>query len=131
MSTTFVAVDVETTGFDPEREFIIEVGVIVFRDHDILDEFTSLVNPGRDVPPEITRLTGITQAMVDDAPSMFTLRSRLRPLLANHIIIGHNVDFDLGFLNAERLGIGNHRLDTITLASILVPESGRYSLDAL
>ncbi|MCA9936964.1 MAG: DEAD/DEAH box helicase, partial [Anaerolineales bacterium] len=78
-----------------------------------------------------TLLTGITQAMVDDAPSMFTLRSRLRPLLADHIIVGHNVDFDLGFLNAERLGIGNHRLDTITLASILVPESGRYSLDAL
>ncbi len=131
MSTTFVAVDVETTGFSPERDAIIEVGVIVFRDNDILEEFASLVNPERAVPPEITRLTGITQAMVDDAPSMFTLRSRLRPLLANHVIIGHNVDFDLGFLNAERLGIGNHRLDTITLASILVPESGRYSLDAL
>jgi len=131
MSTTFVAIDVETTGFSPERDVIIEVGVIVFRDHDILDEFTSLVNPQREVPPEITRLTGITQTMVDDAPSMYVLRSRLRPLLADHILIGHNVDFDLGFLNAERLGIGNHRLDTITLASILVPESGHYSLDAL
>ncbi len=131
MSTTFSAVDVETTGFDPEREAIIEVGVIVFRENDILEEFTSLVNPGRDVPPEITRLTGITQAMVDEAPTMFTLRSRLRPLLGSHVIIGHNVDFDLGFLNAERLGVGNHRLDTITLASILVPEAGRYGLDAL
>lgn len=131
MSTTYVAVDVETTGLDPERDAIIEVGIIVFRDQDILEEFSSLVNPGRDIPAEITRLTGITQAMVDDAPFMYSLRSRLRPLLGNHVLVGHNVDFDLGFLNAERLAIGNRRLDTVTLASILVPEAGRYGLDAL
>ncbi len=129
--TTYVAIDVETTGFDPDRDAITEVAAIAFQGNDIVDEFSSLANPNQDIPAHITQLTGITQAMVDDAPTMYALRSKLRPILADHVLIGHNVDFDLGFLNAERLGIGNHRLDTITLASILFPEAGRFSLDSL
>lgn len=131
MSTTYVVVDVETTGLDPTRDAIIEVAAITFCEGEIVNEFTSLVNPGREVPAYITQLTGITQAMVEDAPSMFTLRSRLRSILADHVLVGHNVDFDLGFLRAERLAIGNHRLDTLTLAAILLPEAGRYGLEAL
>jgi ATP-dependent DNA helicase DinG len=131
MSTTYVIVDVETTGLDPEKDTIIEVAAIALRDHDILDEFTSLVNPLRDVPAYITHLTGITTDMVADAPTMFNVRPRLRAALSNHVLVGHNVDFDLGFLNQERLGVGNHRLDTVTLASILVPEAGRYDLESL
>lgn len=131
MSPIFAAIDVETTGLDPDRDAIIEVAVILFRDADILEEFSSLVNPGRDLPPEITRLTGITQAMVDGAPTMYELRGRLRALLANHVLVGHNVTFDLNFLTAERLAIGNPHLDTMTLASILVPEAGRFGLDVL
>ncbi|MEZ4643316.1 MAG: exonuclease domain-containing protein [Chloroflexota bacterium] len=131
MSTTYVTIDVETTGLNPDKDAIIEVAAITFRDFDILDEFSSLVNPQRDVPAEITALTGITTEMVADAPTLFTLRSRLRSILAEHVVIGHNVNFDLGFFHAERLGVGNRSLDTVTLASILVPDAGRYSLDAL
>ena len=130
-ATTYVVVDVETTGLDPQNDSIIEVAAITFRGNDILDEFSSLVNPHRTVPPYITQLTGITQAMVDDAPTMFTLRSRLRPKIGDHILVGHNVSFDLGFLEAERLGVGNHRLDTVTLASILFPDAGRFNLESL
>lgn len=131
MSTTYVAIDLETTGLDADNDRIIEVAAITFRDHDILDEFGSLVNPHRDLSPYITRLTGITQEMVNDAPGMFNLRSRLRAVLGDHVLVGHNVDFDLGFLRAERLGVSNHRVDTITLATILFPDAGRYNLDAL
>lgn len=131
MSITYVAVDVETTGLNSDKDAIIEVAAITFQELDILDEFSSLVNPHREVPPEISDLTGITSDMVSDAPSMFTLRTRLRSMIADHVVVGHNVNFDLGFLQAERLGVGNHCLDTVTLASILVPEAGRYSLDAL
>ncbi len=131
MLNTYVAVDIETTGLDASKDAIIEVAAITFRGNDIIDEYSSLVYPQRDIPPEITRLTGITQAMVEDAPSMHQVRSQLRPLLSNHVIIGHNVDFDLAFLREERLGFGNHRIDTITLASILVPEAGRFGLGAL
>lgn len=130
-ATTYVVVDVETTGLDPQTDSIIEVAAITFRGNDILDEFSSLVNPNRTIPPFITQLTGITQAMVEDAPTMFTLRSRLRPKIGDHVVVGHNVGFDMGFLQAERLGVGNHRLDTVTLASILFPDAGRFNLESL
>ena len=125
MMNSFVAVDVETTGLNPSKDAIIEVAAITFRGNDIINEFSTLVYPQRDIPVEITRLTGISQAMVEDAPVMYQVRSLLRPLLSNHVLVGHNVDFDLAFLQEERLGIGNHRIDTVTLASILVPEAGR------
>ncbi|MCA9874240.1 MAG: DNA-processing protein DprA, partial [Anaerolineales bacterium] len=131
MSTTYVIVDVETTGLDSQRDAIIEVAAITLRDHDILDEFTSLVNPYREIPAFISSMTGISNDMVADAPTMFTVRSRLRGMLSDHVVVGHNVDFDLGFLNEERLGVGNQRIDTLTLASILVPEAGRYDLESL
>jgi ATP-dependent DNA helicase DinG len=131
MSITYVAIDVETTGLDAGKDDIIEVAAITFRGADILDEFSSLINPRQNIPPFITKLTGITQAMVDDAPSMFTLRSRLRSVFGDHVLIGHNVEFDLGFLREERLGLGNHRLDTVTLATILFPDAGRFGLESL
>jgi ATP-dependent DNA helicase DinG len=131
MPTTYIAVDVETTGLDPQRDAIIEVAAVTFRGDEILDEWSSLVNPHRSVSPFITQLTGITQAMVDEAPAMFSLRPQLKRLLADHVLVGHNVGFDAGFLEAERLALGQHRVDSLTLASILLPDLGRYSLDAL
>ena len=131
MTTTYVAIDLETTGLDPARDAIIEVAAVTFRDNEIVDEFAALVNPLRDIPPYVSQLTGITDAMVADAPTLFSLRSRLKSKLADHVIVGHNVQFDLGFLREAGLGIGNPRLDTITLASILVPEAGRFNLGAL
>jgi DNA polymerase-3 subunit epsilon/ATP-dependent DNA helicase DinG len=131
MPTTYVAVDLETTGLDPEREAIIEIAAITFRGHDILDTFDSLVNPGRDIPPFISQLTGITNSMVADAPSLYALRIPLNRVLSDHVLVGHNVEFDLGFLREARLVRGNRRIDTVTLASILAPEAGRFSLGAL
>ena len=131
MKNHYVAVDIETTGLNPSKDVIIEVAAIAFSGNDIIDEFSTLVYPEREIPSEITRLTGITQAMVEDAPGMFQVRSKLRPKLSNHVLVGHNVGFDLAFLQEERLGIGNHRIDTVTLASILVPEAGRFGLNFL
>ncbi len=131
MTTTYVAIDLETTGLDPTRDAIIEVAAMTFRGNEIVDEFASLVNPLRDIPPYVSQLTGITDEMVAGAPSLFDLRARLRSKLADHVIVGHNVQFDLGFLREARLGVGNRRIDTVTLASILVPEAGRFNLGAL
>jgi DNA polymerase-3 subunit epsilon/ATP-dependent DNA helicase DinG len=131
MARTYVAVDVETTGLDSVRDEIIEVAAITFEGADITDEFVSLVNPRTDIPPFISKLTGITDAMVTEAPVMSSLRATLKRKLADHVIVGHNVEFDLSFLRANQLGYGNHRLDTVTLATILVPEAGRYGLEAL
>ena len=131
MTTTYVAVDLETTGLDPYRDAIIEVAAIVFREGEVLEEFSSLVNPQQPLPEFITGLTGITTEMVAGAPSMFSLRSRLRGLLADHVVVGHNVSFDMGFLEQESIGVRQPRIDTVTLASVLVPDAGRFSLDAL
>ena len=131
MTTTYVAIDLETTGLDPARDAIIEVGVVTFRGNAIVDEFEALVNPLRDIPPFVSQLTGITDAMVADAPSLYSLRARLKSKLADHVIVGHNVEFDLGFLRESSLAIGSPRIDTVTLASILVPEAGRFNLGAL
>lgn len=131
MGTTYVAVDVETTGLDPARDAIIEVAAITFRDAAILDEFDSLVNPLVDIPPFITQLTTITDEMVADAPTLHTLRPKLRAKLGDNVLVGHNVEFDLGFLREARLAFGNRRIDTLTLASILAPEAGRFNLGSL
>ena len=131
MSTTYVAVDVETTGLDPFRDEIIEIGIIRVEEGEIVDAFDSLIRPEGEIPPEITRLTGIDDGMVVDAPTIFQLRPQLRRLVSNAIILGHNVGFDMGFLEMANVGVGQHRIDTLTLATILVPEAGRFSLDAL
>ena len=131
MPTTYVVVDVETTGLNPASDALIEVAAIALQENDILEEYASLVNPHRDVPEFITQLTGITDEMLAGAPSMFTVRTKLRTVVADRVIVGHSVGFDASFLAEERVGIGNHRIDTVTLASILVPEAGRYNLETL
>ncbi|MBE2220542.1 MAG: DEAD/DEAH box helicase family protein [Anaerolineae bacterium] len=131
MPITYAIIDVETTGLDPANDALIEVAVIILQNNDILDEYTTLVNPHRDIPEFITQLTGITDEMVADAPSMFTVRTKLRAIIGDHVLVGHSVDFDANFLAEDRVGIGNHRLNTVTLASILVPEAQRYGLEAL
>jgi ATP-dependent DNA helicase DinG len=131
MNRVYVVVDVETTGLDPDRDAIIEVAAVSLQNGTVIDEFSSLVQPHRDIPDFITQMTGITAEMLADAPTMYSLRARLKRILGDHILVGHNIGFDLGFLQAERLGYGQHRLDTVTLASILLPDAGRYNLEAL
>ena len=131
MSPTYVAVDVETTGLDPYRDEIIEVAAVVFGREGVQEEWSSLVDPGRDVPAFITRLTGITPEMVDGAPTLLNLRGQLRRLLAENVVVAHNVSFDMDFLEQAHIGVGQRRLDTLTLASILLPGAGRYSLGSL
>jgi ATP-dependent DNA helicase DinG len=131
MATTHIAVDLETTGLDPTQDAIIEVGAITFRNGQILDEYSSLVNPDRTIPPFITDLTGINQSMVGSAPDIRDIKQDLNDLLEGKVVVGHNVGFDMGFLNAENIGYASHRVDTATLASILLPGEGRYGLASL
>lgn len=131
MSTTYVAIDVETTGLDPQKDVMIEVAAVTCRDGRVIDEWSSLIQTRRELPPYITRLTGITPKMVEDAPEMKTVRPQLRRILGDHVLVGHNVAFDLGFLREEGLALGSHRLDTLTLATILYPTAGRYGLESL
>ena len=131
MSRIYVALDLETTGLNPERDAITEIGVVKFRDEQVLDTWSSLVNPQRPIPYRIQQLTGITQEEVDTAPSFPSVTGTLLSFIKEYPIVGHSVSFDLGFLKSQGLFLGNRTIDTFELASILLPHVARYSLGKL
>ncbi len=131
MSRIYISLDLETTGLNPERDAITEIGVVKFRDEQVLETWSSLVNPQRPIPYRIQQLTGITQEEVDAAPSLSSVIGTLLRLIKDYPIVGHSVSFDLGFLNHQGLFLNNRTIDTFELASILLPHVARYSLGKL
>lgn len=129
--TSIVALDIETTGLDPARDAIIEIGAVRFNSRRIEDEWSTLINPGREIPPFITRLTGITTGMVAGAPPIATVIGDLQNFVADLPILGHNVKFDVSFFRERGVFRENELLDTYDLASVLLPSAGRYNLGAL
>ncbi len=122
---TFVILDLETTGATAASCEITEIGAVKYRGGELLGTFQSLVNPGTPIPPTITVLTGITQAMVIDAPKIDECMASLLEFVGGAVIVGHNIRFDMSFLNAAatRLGYGklpNRTVDTLGLARRLV-----------
>lgn len=122
---TFCVLDLETTGGSPAQCEITEIGAVKYRAGDLLGSFQTLVDPGLAIPPSITLLTGITQAMVFDAPDIAVALPSFLEFIGESVIVGHNVRFDLSFLNAAatRLGYGrlaNKSVDTAALARRLV-----------
>ena len=125
VDTTFVVIDLETTGGAPQTDTITEVGAVKVRGGECLGTFQTLVNPGRAIPPTITVLTGITESMVVRAPRIETVLPSLLEFVGGAVIVGHNVRFDVGFLQAalERAGrplLDNPTVDTAALARRLV-----------
>src|SRR5262245_22498089 len=126
---TFVVVDLETTGGSPGSCAITEIGAVKYRGGECLGEFQTLVNPGMPIPPTITFLTGITEAMVLPAPPVSEVLPQFLEFVgtadSGTVIGGHNVRFDVAFLDAA---LGSHgyprlahrRVDTVALARRLV-----------
>ena len=128
---SIVALDIETTGLDPDRDVIIEIGALRFNGHRVEKEWSTLVNPGRRIPPFITQLTGITDQMVAKAPPLQAVLSDLSGFVGDSPILGQNIRFDLSFLRRQNILGYNDSLDTYELAAVLLPGAGRYSLGAL
>jgi ATP-dependent DNA helicase DinG len=131
MPDTIVAIDIETTGLDSNKDAIIEIGAVRFKDHRIEDEFSTLINPGKHIPEFITQLTGISDEMVRQAPRLLDVIEELEAFVGDAIVLGHNVRFDLGFLQKNRILQFNEVIDTYELASVLLPTASRYNLGAL
>lgn len=131
MRGELVAVDLETTGFDPVADEIIEIAAVRFSEGKILEEFSTFVNPGRRIPPQITQLTGITDSDVLSAPSIHNALPLLRSFVGSSTWIAHNAGFDGGFLNQRGALVSNNRIDTYELAAILLPGAPRYNLMSL
>jgi len=122
---TFCVIDLETTGGDRGADSITEVGAVKVRGGEVLGTLSTLVNPGRAIPPTITLLTGITDRMVATAPRIETVLPTLQEFVGDAVIVGHNVGFDLGFLDAAlrrsgRTPFTNTVVDTLPLARRLV-----------
>ncbi len=131
LGRVYVALDIETTGLDPERDAILEIGAVRFKGRRIFDTFSQLVHPGRPIPFKIQQLTGITPADIEDAPPLHAVLPELGRFVGNNPILGHNINFDLSFIRKQGLLQQNIGIDTFELASILLPHASRYSLTAL
>lgn len=132
-SWTFL--DLETTGASARGDRITEVGLIRVEDGVEVDEWSQLLNPGRSIPPQIVRLTGITNQMVAGAPRFADIAAQLLERLGESVMVAHNARFDFGFLKSEfaRLGItfSAKTLCTVRLSRALFPEQPRHNLDTL
>ncbi len=132
-ATTFVVIDVETTGLSPRDGGITEIAMIKVRNGLLWDEYTTLVNPLIPIPYEVTELTGIDDAMVADAPAADEVAPAIAEFLGDGVFTAHNAPFDLGFVNStlsrgkiER--IQNPVVCTCKLARRLLPNLYSKSL---
>jgi ATP-dependent DNA helicase DinG len=128
---SIVALDIETTGLDPRSDTIIEIGAVRFSGARVEGEWTTLINPGRSISGFITQLTGITNEMVRNAPPINAVLNDLADFVGDAPVLGHNVRFDLSFLQQHKILLQNDVLDTYEMASVLMPSAGRYNLGAL
>ncbi|HEX2325588.1 MAG TPA: exonuclease domain-containing protein, partial [Chloroflexota bacterium] len=129
----FAVVDVETTGGRTETHRILEVAVVCLDGGQVSQHYTSLVNPLCPVPAVVTELTGITQEMVEEAPTADAVLAEVRAATGDRVLVGHNLGADLSFLNYEALWhdlppFDNPALDTEALAQRLLPDLRRPSL---
>jgi DNA polymerase-3 subunit epsilon len=127
---TFCVLDLETTGGSPRDCAITEIGAVKYRGGELLGSFQTLVDPGLPIPPSITILTGITEAMVVQAPDIAAALPSFLEFIGDAVIVGHNIRFDMSFLNAAaaRLGyagLSNDTVDTAGLARRLVRDEVR------
>ena len=131
MRGELVALDLETTGLDVEKDSIIEIGAVRMREGKIIEEYSTLVNPGFVIPAETTHITGIHQDDLRDAPLLTTALPQITEFVGNAPVIAHNVSFDIGFMRRFGTLKSNLPIDTFDLASILLPQVPRYSLSSL
>ena len=128
---SLVALDLETTGLDPRKDAIIEIGAVRFSGQREEAEFHSMINPGRPKPPEITHLTGINNEMVRNAPPLMAVLQQFVDFVGESPVIGHNIQFDLGFLLQANILQYVQAIDTFEMASVLMPLASRYNLGGL
>ncbi len=129
---TYCVLDLETTGFSFRTEKITEIGIMKVKNHEVIDEFSTFVNPQKPIPQRVVEVTNITDEMVKDAPTIEEVLPKVLEFVGDSVLVAHNADFDIGFLkhNCAELGLklGNTYLDTLRLAKDLFPEYKKYKL---
>jgi DNA polymerase III epsilon subunit family exonuclease len=135
--TIFCAIDTETTGLKPAEERIIEIGAVKFDKSGVLETYSSLVNPRILIPPFCQELTGITNKMVFGQKEFYEIADDFLAFLgADSVIIAHNAQFDLRFINAElerikKSPLPNKAIDTLRFSRWSYPENEHWTLQYL
>jgi len=128
-------VDLETTGGHAGRDRVMEVGIVLLEDGAVTEEFSTLVNPGVRIPRAIQEFTGITEAMVEDAPPFAAVADDVAARLDGRLFVAHNARFDYGFLRGEFRRLGQRLrapvLCTVRLSRALTPDERGHNLDAV
>ncbi|WP_442952119.1 PolC-type DNA polymerase III [Peptacetobacter sp.] len=133
LSQEFVVFDLETTGFSNINDKITEIGAVKIKDFKIVDRFSELINPQKDISYKIQELTGITNEMVKDKPTIEEILPKFMEFVGEDVLVAHNADFDTGFIMQKCIEQGieykNKKIDTLMLARIMLPNLKRYKLD--
>ena len=133
LDDTYIVFDIETTGFSSIRDRIIEIGAVKVVNGEIVDRFSTFVNPERPIPFEITSLTGITDEMVMGAPNIGTVLPQFLEFVGDGVLVAHNAGFDVGFVeqNCREHGLNDRfvYVDTVALARVLLPTLSKYKLN--
>lgn len=131
----YAVVDLETTGGNHKYDRITEIGIVISDGEKVINTFKSLVNPNRSIPYNITRITGITNEMVANAPQFYEIAKEVVEITEDCVFVAHNVKFDYGFLKAAFGELGytftRKTLDTVTLSRRAFPHLRSYSLGNL
>ena len=135
LKSDYVVFDLETTGFSPESNRIIEIGAVKVTDGEITDKFSTFVNPQVPIPFKIEQLISINDSMVMDAPLIEDILPEFMKFSEGCVMVAHNADFDMSFIkaNCKRLGIVCEKtvVDTVSLARVLLPNLNRFKLDTV
>ena len=131
----FVVFDIETTGFSPVENRIIEIGAVKVSQGKIVDRFSTFVNPEVPIPFEIEKLTSITDEMVIDAEKIETILPQFLAFCEGCMLVAHNASFDMSFImeNCDRQGIAHDftYIDTVGIARVMLPGQAKHTLDAV
>ena len=135
LNADFVVFDIETTGFSPVNNKIIEIGAVKIQQGEITDRFSVFVNPGVPIPFEIEKLTSINDSMVMDAPPIEVILPQFLDFCQNAVLVAHNANFDMSFImeNAKRQGLLRKFtfVDTLGIARVLLTHQAKHTLDAV
>ncbi len=135
ISDEIIIFDLETTGLSPAQERITEIGAVKLKNLEPVDEFQAFVDPEKPIPPEITRLTGIDDSMVKNAPSEREALHRFVRFCGSAPLVAHNAKFDMSFLRAGcarcRIPFKADSVDTLALCRAILPNKKSYTLDAM
>ena len=135
LDADYVVFDLETTGFSPETNRIIEIGAVKVQNGKIVDKFSTFVNPQVPIPFRIEQLTSINDSMVIDAPVIADILPEFMKFCEGCVMVAHNADFDMSFIkkNCQRLDIPCKPtiVDTVALARVLLPNLNRFNLDTV